>query len=185
MYVQGDRDICADEEKEKMRDVELQGELDSGDIRCDREEIEVSDEEIVQCDKVQCEIVEKAKNENLRGDPECNVQCDPVNVGESEFNKSECQENKVKTNEKNVRWSNNVGEENGQEVQCDHKENVQCDQTECVIQGECQDESLVIYEKDVQCDQNGGVGEECQQVRCDRLETAKCDTMVVVNENKN
>ena len=30
-----------------------------------------------------------------------------------------------------------------------------------------------------------GGGEECQQVRCDRLETAKCDTMVIVNETKN
>ena len=151
-----------------MRDVELQGEMDKNDVRCDHEESKISDEEIVQCeeessiekgcDKVQCEIVEIARNENIRGDPECNVQCDPVNMGESEINQGECQENKVKTNEKNVRCANNVGEENGQEVQCDHKENIQCDQTECVIQGECQDESLVVCEKDVQCDQNRGGG---------------------------
>ena len=120
-----------------MRYVELQGEMDKSDVRCDHEESKISDEEIVQCeeklsieeecDKAQGEIVEIARNENVQCDPECNVQCDPENMGESESIQGECQENKLKTNEKNVRCEKNVGEEKGQEVQCDHTENVRCD----------------------------------------------------------
>ena len=109
-YTQGDPEICADEEK--LQGVELQCELDKTDLQCDHAECaENENSEIVKCDRVQCENVEKVmnENENIRGDQEWNAQCDPVNVGESD-----------------------------QEVQWDQNENIQCVQTECVIEGEYQ-----------------------------------------------
>ena len=66
--------------------------------------------------------------DNKGGDQEWNVQCDPKNVRESD-----------------------------QEVQCDQdqSENIQCVQTECVMEGECQEDIQVICEKEIQRDQIG------------------------------
>ena len=115
-YIQGDPEICADEEK--LQGVELQCELDKTDVQCDHAECAENENiEITKCDRVQSENVEKVMNmneiDNKGGDQEWNVQC-----------------------EKSVRESDD------QEVQCDQdqSENIQCVQTECVMEGECQED---------------------------------------------
>ena len=53
------------------------------------------------------------------------------------------------------------------------------------MEGECQDDSPVICEKELQGDQNGGGGEEYQKVQGDHLETTRCDEILMVNEKRN
>ena len=92
-YIQGDPEICADEEK--LQDVELQGELEKNDVQCDHAECaENENSEIVKCDRVQCENVEKVmnENENKGGDQEWDAQCHPKNMRESD-QKVQCDQN--------------------------------------------------------------------------------------------
>ena len=75
------------------------------DLQCDLKE---------ECDKVQGELVEILRKENVR--------CDSEKI--SEIQQGECLEKSEKVNVKNVRCAKDRGEENCLKVQCERSENV-------------------------------------------------------------